>query len=330
MVKARLIATGSYLPQRILTNQELEQMVDTSDEWIVSRTGMKERRLAGEGEYASHMGAMAAKKALESIHLDPCQIDLILVATMTPDHLTPSTSAIIQAMIGCTQAGAMDLSAACSGFIYALATAKAYVESGLAKHVLVIATEKLSSFVDWQDRKTCVLFGDGAGAAIVAADGAGWELNGLVLGADGREGNLFKIPAGGSSEPASQETIEKRRHFMMMDGKEVFKHAVRRMVQAAEQTLAATGCNKKDLDFVVCHQANLRILEAVAQRMELDESKLHVTLHKYGNTSAATIAIALDELCIEYKEQPPKRVLLLAFGAGLTWGSALLDWIEPR
>lgn len=328
MVQARIIAQGSYLPARVMTNHDLEKIVDTSHEWIVTRTGMKERRIANGDEYASHMGAKAAAIALERASVCPEDVDLILVATMTPDYLTPSTAALIQQELGCTRAGAVDLSAACTGYLYALATAKAYIESSMVQHVLVIATEKLSSFVNWQDRSTCVLFGDGAGACIVSSKGRGMKIGQVVLGADGEQQELFKIPGGGSRQPASVQSLNEGAHFLTMEGRELFRHAVRRLCQSADECLHKNHLRHEDIDWIVCHQANARILEAVAQKLELDPTRVYKNLEKYGNTSASSVAIALDELCQDASLEPFNNVLLLAFGAGLTWGGAVLSIVD--
>ena len=240
-LKARIIGLGSYLPKRVLTNQELEQMVETSDEWIVSRTGMHERRLAADDEFPSDMGAQAALQALKACNVNPEGIDMILTASMSPDYLSPSTANLIQAKIKAGKAASMDVQAACSGFLYSLSIAKAYIESGIYRQILVVAAEKMSSFIDYTDRTTCVLFGDGAAAAVVAAQGKGLRIKAICLGSDGQLANLVMIPAGGSRHPASSATIERRQHFFKMSGNEVFKHAVRRMSGSARECLAKAG-----------------------------------------------------------------------------------------
>jgi 3-oxoacyl-[acyl-carrier-protein] synthase-3 len=240
-MKARIVAMGSYLPEKVLSNEDLEKMVDTSDEWIRSRTGMVERRIAASHEAASDMGIMAARQALERAGLTPSDIDLVLVATMTPDHLTPSTAAIVQAKLGAAQAAAFDIQAACSGFLYGLSTAKAFIESGMYRRILLIASEKMSSFIDYQDRNTCVLFGDGAAAAVITAEGEGFYIDSVILGADGQQAELITIPGGGSRLPAGPSTYEERHHYVKMMGKEVFKHAVRRMSSAATGCLERSG-----------------------------------------------------------------------------------------
>lgn len=323
-LKARIISLGSYLPDNILTNQDLEKMVDTSDEWIVARTGMKERRLASLQEFSSDMGSAAAKIALGRAGIEADQIQLILVATMSPDYISPSTAAIIQSALGASNAAAIDLQAACSGFIYCLSTAKAYIESGLYKNILVIAAEKMSAFVDYKDRNTCVLFGDGAAAAVVSNRGDGLLIDSVCLGADGALASLLMIPGGGARHPTSHETVAQRLHYMKMEGKELFKHAVRRMSAAATECLSKAGIEDSQLSWLVPHQANARIIDAIAKSLSIPLSKVYKTLHKYGNTSASSIAIALDELTQEHPLKSGEHVLLAAFGGGLTWGALLL------
>ena len=320
--RARICALGSYLPERVLTNSDLEKMVETSDEWIVSRTGIKERRIAAENEFTSDLGFKAAQKALGDFPVE--SIDMILVATMTPDYLSPSTAAIIQAKLGAVKAAAMDVQAACTGFLYALSIAKAFVESKMYKNVLVIAAEKMSSVMDYQDRNTCVLFGDGAAAALVAAEGVGYSIDTICLGADGELDQLIMIPAGGSRIPTSPTTIEQRMHYMKMTGREVFKHAVRRMGAAITDCLDKASLKDTDISWLVPHQANSRIIETIAKNVNLSMEKVHQTLHKYGNTSGSSIAIALDELIKTEKIIEGEHLLLVAFGAGLTWGAAIL------
>ena len=321
---ARIIGTGSYLPERVLSNVDLEKMVDTSDDWILTRTGMKERRLAHENEHTSFMGSEAAKKAMEDAGVAAADIDMILVATLSPDYAFPSTAAIIQADLKAEKAAALDFQAACTGYVYGLSLARAYVESGLCKNVLLIASEKLSSIVDYEDRTTCVLFGDGAGASVISDEGEGLAIKHVCLGADGNQAELLIMPAGGSRHPASKDTVERRLHYLKMDGKEVFKHAVRRMEAAANQCLKEVGIKMDDIRWLVPHQANIRIINALAKRFEMPDDRVFKTIHKYGNTSASSVIIALDEL---RKEQPIKseeHLLLVAFGAGLTWGASVL------
>lgn len=328
--KAHIIGLGSYLPERILSNEDLAQMVDTSDEWIFSRTGMKERRLAGKNEFPSDMGAIAAEKALKQAEVSAADIDFILVATMSPDYLCPSTAAIIQRKIGASRAAVADLQAACTGYLYGLSMAKAYVESGMYKNVLIIASEKMSAIIDYKDRNTCVLFGDGASAAVVSHQMKGLRLETICLGADGEVADLLSIPAGGSRNPATEETVRQGQHYLKLSGKEIFKHAVRRMGAAAKECLEQAGISEQQVSWVIPHQANVRILDALAQQMNLVKEKVYKTLHKYGNTSASSVAIALDELLQEGKVRQGDNLLLVAFGGGLTWGAAVLTQTEER
>jgi len=322
--KARIIGHGAYLPSRIFTNKEFESMVETTDEWIVTRTGIKERRIAAPDEFTSDMGAKAAKQALEVAKLSAQEIDLILVATMTPDYISTCTAALIQAQIGAEKAGTLDLQAACSGFVYALATAKAYIESGLYRHVLIVASEKMSTYIDYTDRGTCVLFGDGAAAVVVSDTGVGLVIDNVCLGADGTLADLIQIPAGGVHHPSTVDTVTNRMHCFKMEGKEVFKHAVRRMTVAAKQCLSEIGLTDKDVDWIVPHQANIRIMEAIAKGFDVPEDRMYKTVQKYGNTSASSIPLALEELVRVNPLKAGEHILLVAFGAGLTWGAAVL------
>ncbi len=325
--QARIIGTGAYLPESILSNQDLERLVETSDEWIFSRTGIKERRIAGPDEFPSTMGVAAAKKALASASIKAIEIDIILVATMSGDLQSSSSAAFIQHEIGATTAAAFDLQAACSGFLYGLSIAKAYVESGMYRNVLVVASEKMSTFVDYQDRNTCILFGDGAAATVVSDKGSGLAIDAVCLGANGGLAELLLVPAGGSRLPASVETVNGRQHYIKMQGKELFKHAVRFMTSAAKECMDQAGVEEKDLTWVVPHQANERIIDALAKTLEVPFEKIIKTVHKYGNTSASSIPIALDELLQQHKILSDQKVLLLGFGAGLTYGAILLKQI---
>lgn len=324
---ARIIGTGSYVPEKVLSNQDLEKMVDTTDEWIVSRTGMKERRLAEAEEYTSDMGYKAAKDALQAAHVEAADVDLILFATITPDHIFPSTACLIGARLGAGNAAALDIQAACSGYLYALSIAKAFIESGVYRTILVVASEKLSSIVDYTDRNTCVLFGDGASACVVSSSSSlqGLRIQEISLGADGDLASLLILPAGGAKMPASHDTVASGLHFLQMEGKEVFKHAVRRMESACLTCLEKAGVEQKEISWLVPHQANIRIIEALAKRFSVPMDRVYMTIHKYGNTSASSIGIALDELLQERPLQSKEHVLLTAFGAGLTWGAALLQ-----
>lgn len=323
---ARIIGLGSYLPERVFTNEEFD--VETSDEWIVSRTGIKERRIASVEEFTTDMGYKAAKNALERTGLSPNDLDLILVATMSPDYLSSSCAAIIQDKLGADGVPAFDMQAACSGFIYALSTAKAYIESGMYKNVLVVASEKMSTYIDYTDRSTCVLFGDGAAAAILSDEGKGLAVKSVILGADGSSAELIVVPAGGVRNPSSAETVSNRMHYFKMEGKEVFKHAVRRMDAAAKKCLADTGLTDADISWFVPHQANIRIIDAVSKGFSIPEERIYKTVHKYGNTSASSIPIALKELVDTHPLQEGENILLVAFGAGFTWGGALLTQVN--
>jgi len=326
MKQAKIIGTGSYLPEKVLTNADLEKMVDTSDEWIVSRTGMRERRIAADDEFTSHLGAKAAQIAIEKAGIDPKSIDLILVATLTPDYMFPSTACLIQSQLKLENTAAMDIQAACSGYIYGLSTAKAFIESGLYKNILFVASEKLSSIVDYEDRKTCVLFGDGAAAAIISAEGKGLIIKETELGCDGNQANILQMPAGGARNPATKETIDKRMHFITMEGKEVFKHAVRRMESSVKQCMEKAGLKEGDISWLIPHQANIRIIDAMAKRFQIPKEQVIITVDKYANTSSSTVGIALDELLAEKKLTSGENILLTAFGAGLTWGSSVLSY----
>lgn len=324
--KAFVIGTGSYLPEKILTNSDLEKMVDTSDEWIVTRTGMKERRIAAEGEYTSDMGYKAALAAMTDAGVRPEEIDFIFVATLTPDYVFPGTACLLQSRLGAEKAAALDIQAACTGYLYALSLAKSLVESSACNTILIVASEKLSSIVDYTDRNTCVLFGDGASACIVSSRSGkkNLQIRKVCLGADGNLGEVLILPGGGSKNPASRKTVEERLHYIRMEGKEVFKHAVRRMENASKECMDALGLEEKDIGRIVPHQANVRIIEAIAKRFNVSMEKVYMTIHKYGNTSASSIGIALDELLREDVIGSGENILLTAFGAGLTWGAAIL------
>ncbi|MBP7073961.1 MAG: ketoacyl-ACP synthase III [Rhabdochlamydiaceae bacterium] len=323
-MQAKIRGTGSYLPEKILTNQDLEKMVETSDEWIVTRTGMKERRLARSDEFTSDMGRDAALKALEASGCPAGELDMILFATITPDYAFPSTACLIQKQIGAHKAAAMDIQAACTGFLYAMGIAKAFIESGVYKNILIVASEKLSSIVDYKDRNTCVLFGDGASAAVISSEGKGLLVRDVTLGADGEQAQLLVLPGGGSRNPSSEKTVADNLHYLRMEGKEVFKHAVRRMESASKESIEKSGLSESDISWFVPHQANLRIIESLAKRFNVPSEKVFVTIHKYGNTSASSLGIALDELLREKNIEAGENILLTAFGSGLTWGAAVL------
>jgi len=324
-----IVGTGAYLPERILTNQELEQLVETSDEWITSRTGIRARRIGRPDQAASDLAAPAARRALEAAGVAPEQVDLIIVASITPDMIFPSTGCFVQHLIGARNAFCMDVQAACSGFLYGLSVAHQYLATGAADTALVIGAEKLSSVVDWQDRQTCVLFGDGAGAAVLQPRGAPRGILSSVLGADGSLSNLLMLPGGGSRHPTSEQTLKDRLHYLKMTGREVFKHAVTHMTQAALDALAKSGLTIDDVDWVVPHQANRRIVEAIGDRLGAPLDKYVLTIEKYGNMSAASVIVALDEAARDGRLKNGDIVLLVAFGGGFTWGAMVLEWYQP-
>lgn len=319
--------TGSYLPEKVLTNEELATLVDTSDEWIVTRTGIKERRIAREDEFTSHMASAAAKKALEQAGMTAEEIDLIIVATITPDTPTPATACHVQQQLGAKNAVAFDISAACSGFLYAMKIAKRMIVAGAFENALIIGAEKLSAVTNWSDRTTCVLFGDGAGAAVLkkSENGEG-DIVATEMGSDGTLTHLLNIPGGGTACPINSENVDKNLQTLSMLGKEVFKHAVTRMKQASEAVIERAGWSPEDIACVIPHQANLRIIDAIADRLAVPNEKVFVNLHKYGNTSAAAVAIALDEAHREGKFKRGDKIVLVVFGAGLTWAAAAIEW----
>ncbi|MDO8684712.1 MAG: beta-ketoacyl-ACP synthase III [Armatimonadota bacterium] len=325
--QAGIIGTGSAVPGRVVTNADLEKIIDTTDEWIKSRSGISERRLVSEGEAASDLATTAAKAALASAGLSPEDIDLIIVATFTGDMPIPSTSCIVQNNIGASRAAAFDLQAGCSGFVYSLSVASSMVASGAYDKILVIGADVLSSMTNWDDRATCVLFGDGSGAAVVAPVGEGEGMLSFCLGADGSGGDLLTIKAGGSRLPPSMETVQNKQHYIEMSGREVFKFAVRIMGDAAMEALEKCGLSPADVDLFIPHQANIRIIEAAARRLELPEEKVFLNVQKYGNTSAASIPIAIDEAYRSGLLKKGDVVVVVGFGAGLTWAAATLKWV---
>jgi 3-oxoacyl-[acyl-carrier-protein] synthase-3 len=321
-----IAGVGSYVPAKVLTNAELEKLVNTSDEWITTRTGIKERRIAAADEFTSDLGAKAAERALKQAGVTADQVDLIVVATITPDMPFPSTAALVQQKIGAHRAAAFDLEAACSGFIYALEVAQQFIMSRTYDTVLVIGAEKLSSIVDWQDRNTCVLFGDGAGAAVLRNRPNAHGLLTAVMGADGSKADLLFMAGGGSRCPATADSVASRMHYLRMEGKETFKCAVQAMCTAAKEVLRRCEIDISRIKLIIPHQANLRIIEAVGERLGAKPEQLFVNLHKYGNTSAASVAIALDEAVNSGRVQAGDLILLVVFGAGLTWGAAVIEW----
>mgnify|MGYP001462184545 FL=1 len=324
-MKARIAGTGSYAPTKVLTNADLESMVATSDEWIRERTGIRERRIAATGEACSDLAVQAGKRALAAAGVAASDLDMILVATCTGDFPLPATACLVQHQLGATKAGACDLSAACCGFVYALSVADAYIKTGM-RHVLVIGSEVMSAITDWTDRNTCVLFGDGAGAVVLSASDGERGILSTDLRSDGTLCELIMVPGGGSRTPPSEKVLAERLHYIKMKGNETFKVAVRTLEDIARATLAANHVEVEDLDLYIPHQANVRILKAVMERLGLPMEKVLLNLDRYGNTSAASIPIALDEAVREGRIKDGSLVMLGAFGAGLTWASAMIRW----
>lgn len=325
-----IVGTGSYLPAHVMTNADLEKIVETSDDWIVSRTGIRERRIAAADEATSDLAAAAARKALESAGVAAEAVDLIVVATITPDMPFPSTACFVQDKIGAKRAFCFDVEAACSGFIYALEVGYRFLASGGGKTALIIGAEKLSSVTDWGDRTTCVLFGDGAGAVVLRAPAAGRGIIGTVAGSDGALAGLLNIPGGGSRHPASPDTLAKGLHFMKMQGNEVFKHAVRCMCEAGQTVLARHALKAADVRWVIPHQANLRIIQAISNRLGVGLDRFCVNLDRVGNMSGASIPVALDEAVREGRMTTGDLLLFVAFGGGFTWGATVLEWNDER
>lgn len=326
MKKPVITGIGAYVPKGILTNKDLEKIVDTSDEWITTRTGIQERRIAAEKETASDLALEAAKIALKKAELRARNLDYIIFATATPDMLFPSAACVLQNKLGAKHAACFDIAAGCSGFIYALSIAEKFIASGDANHILVVGAEVLSRIVDWSDRSTCVLFGDGAGAAVVSAMEGDRGIISTIIKSDGSYGDLLKLPGGGSLYPASHETVDNKLHYIKMQGNEVFKKAVKAMEDIAAEILDKNGFEGKDVDLLVPHQANLRIISAVQKRVNIPENRTYVNIHKYGNTSAASIPIALYEASERGFLRERDLVLCVAFGAGFTWGAGLIRW----
>jgi len=325
MKKIGIIGVGEYLPKKILTNADLEKMVATSDEWITTRTGIKQRRLASSQEAASDLAVKAAKKALKDAGIKPQGLDLIIIATITPDMQFPSTACFVQAALGAKNAVCFDISAACAGFVYAIVVAQQFIANGTYKNALVVGTEVLSSITDWEDRSTCVLFGDGAGAAVLSEVKSGGILS-TYLGGDGSMTDLLMLPGGGSRNPATHKTIDKRLHYLKMEGNEVFKSAVKIMTDAAQIALKQADLKCSDIDLVIPHQANIRIIMAMAKRLGLPEKKVYLNIEKYGNMSSASTATAFCEAVRIGRIKKGDIILLDAFGAGLVWGACLIKW----
>ncbi|CEQ31339.1 3-oxoacyl-ACP synthase [[Clostridium] sordellii] len=323
--KAGIVGVGSYVPKNIISNFDLEKIMDTSDEWIKTRTGIRERRIVDENEATSDLATKAALNAIKDANLTPEDIDLIIVATITPDMIFPSTACLVQANIKATKAVCFDLEAACSGFIYGITVAKQFIESDTYKHVLVIGAEALSRILDYEDRSTAILFGDGAGAVVMGPVSEGGVLS-TSLGSDGNGKDYLNIPAGGSKTPASEDSIKNRLHFIKMAGNDVFKFAVRIMQDASVECIKSANLEIQDIDYLIPHQANIRIIEASAKRLKLSMDKVYVNLDKYGNMSAASIPVALDEAYREGKIKKGDDIVLVGFGGGLTWGASVVRW----
>jgi 3-oxoacyl-[acyl-carrier-protein] synthase-3 len=326
LIKAGVAGVGTYVPEQIITNADLEKIIDTSDEWIVSRSGIRERRIAPPEMATSDFAVIAAQEAIADAGITAAEIDLIIVATNTPDMLFPATASLVQDRIRAKNAAAFDLAAGCTGFMYALVVGSQFVSTGSCRNVLVIGSENLSKVINWKDRKTCVLFGDGAGAVVLRQAAPGSGLLSYKLWSDGSGGQLLMQPAGGSRLPASHETVDNNLHYLHMKGREIFKFAVRATGKAAEEVIAAAGLQKSDIDWFIPHQANVRIIEAAAKRLGLPREKVLVNVDRYGNTSTASIPIALAEAVRCGKIKKGDHVLMVGFGAGLTWAAAVLKW----
>ncbi len=323
----RISGWGSYVPQRVLSNADLERIVDTSDEWIRTRTGISERRVAAPHETTATLGAIAAKRAIAVAGLEPDDIDVIVVATLTPDYPMPSTAALVKEAIGNRTAAAFDIGAACSGFVFGYATANSYVRSGMAKHVLVVGAELLTRFLDFDDRGTCILFGDGAGAVVLSAseeDGGG--MSGLEMTTDPDGAYMIWLPSGGSKSPSSTETTKRGEHYIRMEGRETYRYATRTLAASALSAVEKAGWTAGEIDLVIPHQANVRIIEAVAKGLKLPMDRFFVNIDKYGNTSAASVGIALDEAVAQGRVKPGDKIVFVAFGAGFTSGAIALEW----
>ena len=326
MVRARIIGTGSFTPQKVLSNKDLETMVDTTDEWIMTRTGIKERRIASNGEASSTFAYQAALKALEMANVSADGLDMIIVGTITPDMPTPSVACLIQDKLKAFRASAFDISAGCTGFIYALSVAESFIKAGNSNKILVVGVETLSKVTDFQDRTTCILFGDGAGAVVLSKEQGPQGILSTHLYADGSCGNLLYIPGGGSANPASPETIAERSHYLKMDGNKVFKTAVKALEDSVLKVLSHNNITSESIDLLIAHQANSRIIQAIAKRLALPPEKVFINIEKYGNTSSASVPIALDEANRQQRIKKDGLLLLNAFGAGFTWGAALVRW----
>ncbi|TKJ47510.1 3-oxoacyl-ACP synthase [Candidatus Aerophobetes bacterium Ae_b3a] len=326
MRKTKIAGTGSYLPEKVLTNADLEKMIDTSDEWIRTRTGIKERRIVAQGQASSDLAYEASRKAMQAAQVKAEELDMIIVATITPDMIFPATACVLQEKLGVKGIAAFDLEAACSGFLYGITIGSQFIATGMYDNILVVAAEALSKIIDWKDRSTCVIFADGAGAAVLQPS---FDNSGIIsnyLGADGTGADLVGVPAGGSRLPASQETVRDRQHYMKMRGNGLFKRAVKAMIQAIDVSLEKGGLTYNEIDFFIPHQANIRIINPVAKRIGLDKNKVCINLDQCGNMSAASVAVALDQAVREGKIKKGDKVLLTCFGGGLTWASLVIEW----
>lgn len=326
LIPAGITGTGFAAPDRVLTNADMEKIVDTTDEWITSRSGIKQRRFAKEGEFTSDLAVQASKQALDQAGLQAEELDLIVLATVTPDYPFPATSCVVQEKLGAVNAAAFDISAGCTGLIYALTVANQFINTGMYRNILVVGAEVISRILDWQDRTTCVLFGDGAGAVVLQPVSKGRGILACELGTDGTGVPLLFQPAGGSREPATAESVTGRRHYLTMAGKEVFKFAVRVMGEVADKAIVKAGLTIEDIDLIIPHQANTRIIESAAKRLGVDMNKVFVNVDRYGNTSAASIGIALAEAVREGRIKDGDTLVLVGFGTGLTWGACVLRW----
>jgi len=324
--RASITGIGSYLPSKVLTNYDLEKMVDTSNDWIIQRTGIKERRIVENGVTTSDLATQASLRAMEDAGVSPKDLDMIITSTITPDHIFPSTSCYIQQKIGATRACAFDILAACAGFIYAMSIGQSFINSGAMKTVLVVGAECLSKITDYTDRATCVLFGDGAGAVIIQRNPVKHEILSSSLAADGSEADVLIMPGGGARNPASLESIQQRMHYIQFKGKEVFKLAVNNITNLILETTKENGFTLEDIDLIIPHQSNLRIIEATMEKLGLPMEKAFVNIDKYGNTSSASVPIAIDEARKDGRLRKGDIVMLVAFGGGLTWGSSLIRW----
>jgi len=326
MIHSRIIGTGAYAPKKVLTNHDLEKMVETNDAWIVERTGIKERRICEKGQTTSDLATEAAHRALKAAGIAAADLDMIICGTLTPDTAMPSLGCVLQARLHAKKAAAFDVYAACSGFLYGLSIADAFIKSGMHQTILVVGAEALSRFTDWEDRTTCVLFGDGAGAAVVQRHAGKRGILSTHLHSDGTFGDLLHLPAGGARHPATHDTVDKRQHYIKMKGNETFKVAVRALEDVVQEALEHNKVKPEDIDLLIPHQANLRIIQAMAKRLDMPMEKVVITIHKYGNTSAASIPMALDEAVRDGRIKENDLLLLEAFGGGLTWASALIRW----